>query len=146
MPDKQIVTPEAWELVNALLRRSDVGTAARAAFRRAYPDAPEHMVDAAVFHVYGDGVGAALNWVAATERFLRKPEAGLNHGATSHVVYHLYNWLQFEAVLPIGREGVLERLEDLKLFLRENDPKAAEGVVKQLEELFRGDVAPPGVG
>jgi hypothetical protein len=61
-------------------------------------------------------------------------------------VYHLYNWQQFQVLLPIGREGVLERLADLKLFLSEHNPEAAAGVVKQLEELFRGDVQPPGIG
>ena len=99
-----------------------------------------------MYHVFRDGVGAALDWVAAAERFLRDPVGGLDHGATWHAVYHLYNWQQFQALLPIGREGMLDRLSDLKLFLSENNPKAAAEVVKQLEELIRGDVQPPGVG
>lgn len=133
-------------MVNALLGRAEVVEAATAAFHRAYPDAPPHMIEAAVFHVFRDGVGAALEWVAAAERFLRDPVAGFDYGATWHAVYHLYNWQQFQALLPIGREGVLDRLSDIKLFLSENDPEAAAGVVNQLEELFRGDVQPPGVG
>ena len=144
--EEQVISPETWELINALLNRSNLAEAATEAFHRAYPDGPPHMIEAAVFHVFRDGVGAALEWVAAAERFLRDPSQGIDHGATWHVVYHLYNWQQFEAVLPIGREGVLERLQDIKLFLSEGDPKAAEGVVKQLEEMFRGDVQPPGVG
>jgi hypothetical protein len=144
--EERIVSPETLELVNALLGRDEVVEAATVAFRRAYPDAPPHMIEAAVLHVFRDGVGAALDWVAAAEQFLRDPGAGFDYGATWHVVYHLYNWQQFQALLPIGREGVLDRLSDIKLFLSENNPEAAGGVVKQLEELFRGDVQPPGVG
>jgi hypothetical protein len=134
------------ELVNALLGRAEVVAAATAAFGRAYPDAPPHMIEAAVFHVFRDGVGAALQWVAAAERFLRNPGAGFDSGASWHAVYHLYNWHQFLALLPVGRAGLLDRLTDIKLFLAENDPKAAAAVVMQLEELFRGDVGPPSVG
>jgi hypothetical protein len=144
--EDRIITPETWELINALLGRSDLLDAAADAFRRAYPDAPSSMIAAAVFHVFCDGIGAALNWVAAAERFLRDPSHGLDHGATWHVVYHLYNWQQFEALMPVGREGVLERLKDIKLFLSEDNPKAAERVLDQLEEMFRGNVPPPGVG
>lgn len=146
MEAEPLASTQTLDLVHALLARGDVAEAATAAFRAAYPDAPPHMVEAAVFHVFRDGVGAALDWVAAAERFLRDPAAGFDYGATWHAVYHLYNWQQFQALLPIGREGVLERLADLKLFLSENNPEAAAGVVKQLEELFRGDVQPPGVG
>jgi hypothetical protein len=132
--------------VNALLGRAEVLEAAAVAFRRAYPDAPPHMIEAAVFHVFRDGVGAAMDWVAAAERFLRDPDAGFDYGATWHAVYHLYNWQQFQALLPIGREGVLDRLADIKLFLSENNREEAARVVKQLEELFGGDVQPPEVG
>jgi hypothetical protein len=135
---------ERMELVNSLLSRTDRIDAARAAFRKAYPDAPQHMVDTAVFHVYVDGIDAALDWVAAAERFLRDPERGMDYGATWHAVYHLYNWLQFEALMPTGRDGILELMADLRQFLSENDPQAALGVVSQLEEMFGGDRSSPG--
>jgi hypothetical protein len=143
---ERIVSPETLDLVRALLDREDTAGAAAAAFRAAYPDSPQSMIEAAIFHVYRDGIGAALEWVAAAERFLRSPDEGVDYGATWHVVYHLYNWLQLQAVLPIGRAGVLERLSDLRLFLTEGDTKAATRVIAQLEELFRGDVEPPNVG
>jgi hypothetical protein len=63
------------------------------------------MVEAAVFHVFRGGVGATLDWLAAAELFLRDPAAGFDHGATWHAVYHLYNWQQFQALLPVGRES-----------------------------------------
>jgi hypothetical protein len=144
--DEQVTRPETLELVHALLARAEVVETATAAFRRAYPDAPPHMIEAAVFHVFRDGVGAALDWVAAAERFLRNPDAGFDYGATWHAIYHLYNWQQFQALLPIGRVGLLDRLADIRLFLSEDNPEAAVNVVKQLEELFRGDVQPPDIG
>lgn len=146
MAEAPLARPETLELVHTLLSRAEVPSAAAAAFRAAYPDAPPNMIDAAVYHVYRDGVGAALDWVGAAERFLRDPAAGFDYGATWHAVYHLYNWQQFQALLPIGREGVLERLEDLKQFLAEGCTEAATGVVNHLVELFRGDVQPPSVG
>jgi hypothetical protein len=142
----QRVKPGTLELIQALVNRSDLLNAAASAFRRAYPDAPKEMIEAAVFHVFCDGIWAALEWVAATERFLRDPSQGLDHGATCHVVYHLYNWQQFEALLPIGREGVLERLQDLKLLIGEKDPEAALHVLDQLEKSFRGQLKPPEIG
>jgi hypothetical protein len=145
MPQERIVRPETLELVQALLGRAGIIEAATVAFRRAYPDAPGHMIETAVHHVIWDGVGAALDWVAAVERFLRDPSEEIDYGATWHAVYHLYNWQQFQALLPIGRQGVLDRLADIKLFLSENNPEAAAGVVAQLEELFQGDVQPPAV-
>jgi hypothetical protein len=146
MANEPLASSETLNLVHALLGRSEIAELAAAAFRQTYPDAPPSMIEAAVFHVFRDGVGAALDWVAAAERFLREPTAGFDSGATWHAVYHLYNWQQFQALLPIGREGVMERLADLKLFLSENNSDAAAGVVKQLEELFGGDVSPPGIG
>ena len=146
MTDEPLTSPETLELIHALLGRAGIAEAATAAFRLAYPDAPPHMLETAVHHVFRDGVGAALDWVAAAERFLRNPASEFDYGATWHAVYHLYNWLQFQGLLPIGREGVLERLADLNLFLSEGDTEAAVGVVNQLEELFRGDVPPPTPG
>jgi hypothetical protein len=143
VPEDRVVSAETMELVNALIGRSQVVDDATSAFRRAYPDAPQHMIETAVFHVFVDGIGAALEWVAAAERFIRNPGAGFDSGATSHVVYHLYNWKLFEVLLPIGRAGILERLTDIKLLLSERDTEAAAGVVRQLEELFGGGSQPP---
>jgi hypothetical protein len=142
---EQIISAETWEMIDALLGRTDLVATATAALRRAYPDAPPHMIETAVFHVFRDGVRAALEWVAAAERFLRDPRRGLDYGLTWHVVYHLYNWQQFEALLPIGREGIFEQLQDLRVFLKEGDPEAAQKVLKRLEEMFAGDARPPSI-
>ena len=143
MAAEPLVDSQTLDLVHALLARGDVAEVAAVALQTAYPDAPPHMIEAAVFHVFRDGVGAALGWVAAAERFLRDPAAGFDYGATSHAVYHLYNWQQIQALLPVGREGVLERLADLKVFVSEGSTEAAAQIIRQLEEMFRGEVQPP---
>ena len=147
MANEPRVKPESIALMQALLARPEVAAAAREAFRRAYPDAPPAMIDAAVFHVVTDGIGATVDWLAAIERFLRDPAAELDYGAVCHVVYHLYNWQQFQALLPLGRYGLKVRLQDIRHFIENEDDKtAALEVVKQLLSALEGDVAPPGVG
>jgi hypothetical protein len=51
---------------------------------------------------------------------------------------HLYNWQQFPALLPTAREGVLDRLADVKLFLSENNPEAAAGLAAALVVVVGG--------
>src|SRR5687767_5614268 len=117
MPHEPQIDPESVALMQALLARPEVAAAATAAFRRAHPDAPQAMIDAAVFHVVSEGIEATVDWLAAIERFIRDPASGLDYGAVSHVVYHLYNWQQFQALLPLGRDGLRERLGDIQQFL-----------------------------
>jgi hypothetical protein len=145
-PTHTPVKPETWELIVALLQRADLWDAAHKAFKKRFPDAPQEMIDAAAYHVFTDGIGAALEWVASTEQFLRDPTKGIDYGTTAHLLYHLYNWQQFEALLPIGRSGVVERLEDMKQFLAEGNTQAAERVRQTLEEMFKADATPPYVG
>src|SRR5262245_17526510 len=95
-----IMTSETWSLVEALRGRSDLAHVGRAALVQAFPEAPPAMLDTAAFHLFTDGCGAAAEWLATLERFLRQPDEGLDFGATWHLLYHLYNWLQVEALLP----------------------------------------------
>jgi hypothetical protein len=80
------VQPETLELVAALLQRPNLSEAGRAALRQAFPHAPSSMLDAAVFHVFTDGVAAAAKWLAALEEFLRDPRKGVDEGATCHLL------------------------------------------------------------
>lgn len=88
-------TPEAlsreqrWELVRSLLQRGNLRQEAKRALRQAYPNAPEAMLDTAVFHTYGDGIGAAIDWLVDLELFLREPARQLPEGTTYHLLYHL---------------------------------------------------------
>jgi hypothetical protein len=143
MSRPSIVTPETWELVASLARRTDLVETARAAFQKAYPEAPPAMLGTATFHVGVDGVGAALEWLAAVERFLRDPRQGLDGGATWHLLYHLYNWQQFQSLLPAGRAGVLAWLDQAKQLLAEGETAAVGEALKQLDSMFQGGLQPP---
>ena len=97
---------EALKLIDALLARPNAIEDGRIAFAKRFPDAPKEMIDTATFHVCVDGIDAALVWLASIEQFLRTPENGLDYGATWHLLYHLYNWQQFDALLPLGKTGI----------------------------------------
>ncbi|HEY7120535.1 MAG TPA: hypothetical protein VH475_28380 [Tepidisphaeraceae bacterium] len=137
-------TPEKLDLIRALCERTDLSLAGRQAFRQAHPDAPPEMTDTAAFHVYTDGVGAAIDWLADAERFLRDPTRPLDYGCTWHLIYHLYNWLQFTALLPVGRTGLLGKLAEIRKSLDEGDTESAKEELSDLESLF-GDRAPPNI-
>jgi len=135
--------PATWELVAALAQRQDLAEAARTALQQRYPDAPPAMVDTATFHVAIDGVGAAFDWLAEVERFLREPRQGFDGGATWHLLYHLYNWQQFQSLLPDGRAGMLEWVGQAKQMLAEGDSEAVSEALKQLEAMLQGGLQPP---
>jgi hypothetical protein len=129
---------ERWEIVQTLLERKDLINNARAAFRQAYPNAPEEMLQTAIFHTYVDGIGAAIDWLTDLELFLREPNDGLDIGNTSHLLYHLYNWFQFNALLPESKEGVLERLKDIKDLVSDGDLETILLSIEELESIFKG--------
>ncbi|WP_425618943.1 hypothetical protein NA78x_002664 [Anatilimnocola sp. NA78] len=104
------------------------------------------MVNAAVHHVVSEGMEATVDWLAAIERFIRDPAEGLDYGAVWHVVYHLYNWQQFQALMPLGRNGLKEHLRDARQFVEEDNKQAALDVLKRLASAIDGDVGPPGIG
>ncbi len=135
--------PETWELVRALVERSGLDDQLRSALQDAYPEAPSEMIDTATFHVAVDGVPAALEWLAAVERFLREPKQGFDGGETWHLMYHLYNWHQFRTLLPEGRTGMIEWLKDAKLFLDEGDTEALRRTLDQIEAMFHASEIPP---
>jgi hypothetical protein len=143
MMNEKTISSETWELVNALLQRTNLTQDADAAFKQAYPEAPPHMIETATFHVATDGIGAALEWVASVERFLRDPSKGIDSGRTFHVLYHLYNWEQFVALLPAGRAGMLEWVNQLQESLADGDVIAANKECKQLKEMLEAGLQPP---
>lgn len=117
--------------------------AADAAFRAAYPDAPDQMISAAVFHVYTDGIDAALEWLADAERFLRNPQQEFGYGTSVHLLYHVYNWHQLHALMPLGRSGVTESLDELSKLAKEGDLDGVQQVVAELKAAFEASLMPP---
>ncbi|MBD2023553.1 hypothetical protein [Leptolyngbya sp. FACHB-711] len=127
-----------WEIVQNLLRRSDLRDEAEQAFHRAYPNAPEEMLATAVFHTYVDGIGAAIDWLVDLEQFLAEPDRKPDISATYHLLYHLYNWYQFHELLPDGKTGVLERLKEIKELVADGEIEAVLATVEELESMFEG--------
>lgn len=136
---------QRWELVRGLLQRDNLSNEATQALRQAYPHAPEEILKTAVFHTYIDGIGAAIDWLVDLELFLREPSHELNMGTTYHLLYHLYNWYQFRALLPDGRIGVLERLQEIKELIADREIDSVLAMVEELEAMFEGNREQPDV-
>lgn len=137
---------EAVKLIEKLLARPNAIEDARRAFAERFPDAPMEMIETATFHVCVDGIDAALQWLASIEQFLQRPENGLDYGATWQLLYHLYNWQQFNALLPLGKSGIAEHLKDIKTFLDEDNNGAAKETIDHFMKCLGGDLGPPGIG
>ena len=131
---------ELIELAIALLRRKyhERQAAGLEAFRARYPNVPERMLFTAAHHVFGDGPEDVVRWLADGEMFLRDPEHRLDHGVTHGLLYHIYNWHQFAALLPEGKSMVLELLEELKEFADEGALDAVKYHAQQLKDMFEG--------
>jgi hypothetical protein len=144
--DVHMKRDEALKLIDALLARPNAIEDARRAFAQRYPDAPKEMIDTATFHVFVDGIDAALVWLASMEQFLQKPDDGLDYGATWHLLHHLYNWQQFDALMPLAKTGIAEHLTDVRTFLDEGNPGAAKETIEHLLKRLSGDLESPGIG
>lgn len=135
---KPLSREQRWEIVRTLLQRDNLSNEAKQAFRQAYPSAPEEMLKTAVFHTCTDGIGAAIDWLVDLELFLREPSRELDIGITYHLLYHLYNWYQFNKLLPDGKTGVLERLKEIRELVADGETEAILTTVEELEAMFEG--------
>jgi hypothetical protein len=147
MPDDRgtwgLTRDEIQQLAFALLQRADVRVDAEKAFRANYPNAPDSMIHTAVHHVYNDGPDAVIRWLADAELFLRDPSHRLCSGVTSDLLYHVYNWHQFQEMLPVGKPGLIELLDEIKLFVDEGSLDAVKKRVDDLKEMLEGNVNYP---
>jgi hypothetical protein len=101
------------------------------------------MIDTGAHHLYGDLPEAAVDLLACLELSLREPEREVGLGAVIHVQDHLYNWLQFQALLPDGREGLRELVTELEEFIGDGDTAAAKATIEELKEHLDGMRSPP---
>ena len=134
---------ESLELIRFLLARRDAIGHAHKAFSTKFPEAPKEMVHAATFHVCVDGIDAALDWLASIERFLQNPHTGICSGATWHLLHHVYSWQQIEALMPLGKSGIIGQLSDIKKYLEESETEAAKEAIDDLLKCLTGDVELP---
>ena len=137
---------ERRELAFALLARPTRISDGRAALRGKYPDAPQTMINTATHHVYVDGPGAVLDFLADAELAIRDPSHEIDYGPAYHLIYHVYNWLQFRALLPEGRTDMLELVKQLREAVDEKDDEFIQRTLVELEELLDGNLDLPDVG
>ncbi|MCC7001317.1 MAG: hypothetical protein IT357_04100 [Gemmatimonadaceae bacterium] len=136
---------ERWKLAAALMNRPARREDGLAAIRAAFPTVPKEMAFTAAHHLYGDGPEAAVDFLAAAELMIREPSTELDGGATAHLTYHLYNWLQFRALLPDGKQDVLELVKELRQAVEENDMEFVKATLQELEDVVEGSRTPPDV-
>ena len=133
-------------LLDALLDRgSERIELARETLRRKYPKATDQMVSAAVFHLFVDGVDACVEWLADLECFLADPDHQLSFGSSSHLLYHVYNWHQLESLIPHGKQGMHEMIDDILQAADENDMDFVKKVASEFKNLLDGNDQPPAV-
>ncbi|MEM8640828.1 MAG: hypothetical protein AAGG51_18725 [Cyanobacteria bacterium P01_G01_bin.54] len=133
---------ERLELANSLLSRPrpERMEKAKEQFKNCYPDAPDEMISSAVFHVYVDGILAALDWIASAEIFLQTGDDRHLDREAEHLIYHLYNYHQFKALMPVGTNQILESIKEMKEALSEEDNDLMKELIEcrldDLEEAF----------
>ena len=62
------------------------------------------------------------------------------------LLYHVYNWQQFEALLPGGRKDLLDLVDELKGHVADNDIEAVRAAVEELSDMLEGSKSPPDIG
>lgn len=138
---------ENLQLAIAFFRRADPGGDGRAALARKFPGAPKEMISSAAHHVYADGCEAAIDFVAAAERFLRDPEATMppDYGVTFHLLDHIYNWHMFQQLIPDAKPTLVELLKELNEAVACNDRDGVLRTTAQFEEILLGHQNPPSI-
>lgn len=131
------------ELAIALAKRENRYEEGLEKLRQRYPDAPDALLRAAAYHLYGELVGAFISALAQIERTLRGSENGLGEPHVSDSAYHLYNWLQLEALLPWARADFFAELKALKECLSDDDVKGARELLETIFQQFEGSSPPP---
>ena len=134
---------ERKELAWALLRRPRRGVNGLEAFRLKYPSAPAAMLATAVHHVYVDGPDAVIDFLAEAELAIREPAHEIGYGTSWHLLYHVYNWLQFRAILPEGKTDLVELVKQLKQAVAEDDRDFIVATLQELGDLVDGSRQAP---
>lgn len=137
---------EKLQLVNWLfsLEFDELNSRAKEQLAKAFPTAPEAMLQTARFHLYVDGKDAALDWIAELARFLQSPDQPPpSYGHSWHLLYQVYNWWQFCALLPEGKPGLQELVKEVRELIEEGSPDAALSTLKILEDSLDGNLDHP---
>jgi len=100
------------------------------------------MITTAMYHIYGDGIDAAPDFIAEAEMFLRDPdEDWLN---TYDLLYNTYNWHMFQALLPEVTQDLLAAVDYLKRSVEGGaDPKEVLKEINDLRDQITGHTGLP---
>ncbi|MBZ8182333.1 hypothetical protein G3T18_19915 [Oscillatoria salina IIICB1] len=74
---------------------------------------------------------------------MQNPKHTLSEGITFHLIYHLYNWLQFTAILSDTDEDLVEKINDVKAAIEDDDKDAALNILEELKNKFEGNLESP---
>ncbi|MEM9283809.1 MAG: hypothetical protein AAGA96_18460 [Verrucomicrobiota bacterium] len=127
---------EKLQKIATLATRSDVRDRAAEALRSEFPNAPEAMINTAVFHVYTDGVDAVLDWLVAAADAISEGTPLPDDGKTWHLLYHIFNWYQFRELMPHGSKELLDWAEGLEECVNEDDRDAILAHAKGIKEIL----------
>jgi hypothetical protein len=101
------------------------------------------MLDTVTHHLFVDGPTAVIDFLADAELAIRDPSHEIGYGPASELLYHVYNWLQFRALLPEGRQDILDLVKDLRQAVDENDHEFLKATLSELEDVVQGSRTPP---
>lgn len=124
-----------------LVRRDDAFELVRTQF----PSVAEDLARSISFHVYQELPDVAVDLLAWIELNLREGTHERHAGIDFDLRYHLYNWLQAEALVPYGRQDVFEELTEIKDCLSRDDKESAAAILNSLIERFETTMRPPDV-
>jgi hypothetical protein len=131
------------ELALALLARGNADVDGLAALRHRYPAAPDSMLHTAVHHLYVDGPQAVLDFLADAELAIQDPSHEIGYGPASELLYHVYNWLLFRAIIPEGKADLLDLLAQLEHAVKDDDRELVLATVAELRDVIDGSRQPP---
>jgi len=115
---------------------------ARTGLERQYPMASTEMIDTAMFHIFTDGADAALEWLGDITR-LAEESAEVRAIDTHHLLYHLYNWQQFEALMTCDITEIKDDLKELRKLMTSGDADAVPKELDLIIERLEANLMPP---
>ena len=135
------------ELAVALLQRKDsrkTGEHGYNLLRKEQPETSDVILRSVAFDIYEEIPEAIIDLLAWLELSLQDKKYGLHHGIVYDVLGHIYDWLLFDALLPCGKQKVIETLSEIKEAIKTGDKKWAMDKITGLVDLFKGmPVSPP---
>jgi hypothetical protein len=125
-------------MVQALFARPNWAADGRALVKELYPSASAPAVSTGAHHLFVDGPDALLRMLAALELSLRTREWKVDYGVVWEVLYHVYNWQQFEALLPGGSSELREFVDEALQFIQDGEVEAARSHLEEIRDRLDG--------